>query len=423
MPLVRRGLATAAGLLAGATLARAAVVPVSDVAGLTSAIQNAAAGDEIVLAPGTYDVPTNLTGAAAGTALAPIRVRAGTAHTALLRFGGSGGVVEGFRISGPHWRLEDLDIEGVCPVDGDCEHAIHVFGDAEFLVVRNNRIRNFNAQIKSNGIPGPGGPYVFPDDARIERNVLYDTHVRNTDHPVTKLDVVGGRRWIVRANTIYDYVKGGGDGVSYAAFLKGNSRDGLFERNLVICRQALAGGVGIGLSLGGGGTVPAFCEGGDCTYEHQNGTLRNNLILACNDVGIYLNRASNTRVEHNTLYDTTGIDVRFPTASADARNNLTNGLIRTRDGASLSQSGNLASVPLASFDAWFEEPAAADFRLLDGSQIVDLGAAAAVTTDDFCANDRDDGMPDIGALEFDADFGCLTNVGGGTDLIFADGFD
>jgi len=80
-------------------------------------------------------------------------------------------------------------------------------------------------------------------------------------------------------------------------------------------------------------------------------------------------------------------------------------------------------VPLASFEAWFEQPAAADFRLVDGSQIVDLGATAAATTDDYCGNDRDDGMLDIGALEYDAGFACMTHLGGGTDVIFADGFD
>ena len=418
------GIALALATLLPASLVQADVVPVSDAAGLVTAIQNAAPGNDIVLAPGTYSVPGNLNASAAGTANAPIRVRASSPHAALIRFGGAGGLIEGFRISAPYWRIEDLEIEGVCADDSLCEHAIHVFGDAEFLVVRNNRIRDFNAQIKSNGIPGPGGAYVFPDDALIEGNTIYDTRVRTTANPVTKLDVVGGRRWIVRANTIYDYVKGQGDMISYAAFLKGNSRNGLFERNLVLCRRALSGGTGLGLSLGGGGTAAAFCEDGDCTTEHQNGILRNNLVLACEDVGIYLNRAAGTLVEHNTLYATTGIDVRFATSSADLRNNLTNGQIRARDGGIVVQSGNLTLVPLATFATWFVQPALADFRLLDGSQLVDLGVPANATTNDYCGNDRDDGMPDVGALEYDADFACTTTVGGGSppDLIFADGF-
>ncbi len=402
----------------------ASVVPVSDVAGLVAAIQNAAPGNDIVLAPGIYAVPGNLNASTAGTTNAPIRVRAASPHTALIRFGGAGGLIEGFRVSAPFWRIEDLEIEGICAVDSLCEHAIHVFGDAEFLVVRNNRIRDFNAQLKSNGIPGPGGPYVFPDDALIEGNTIYDTRIRNTANPVTKLDVVGGRRWVVRANTIYDYVKGQGDGISYAAFLKGNSRNGLFERNLVFCRRALSGGTGLGLSLGGGGTGTAFCEDGDCTTEHQNGVLRNNIVVGCNDVGIYLNRAAGTLVEHNTLYDTTGIDVRFATSSADLRNNLMNGQIRSRDGGVVAQSGNLTLVPLATLASWFVQPALADFRLLDGSLLVDLGVAANAATDDYCGNDRDDGLPDIGALEYDAEFACTTTVGGGLppDLIFGDGF-
>jgi high frequency lysogenization protein len=47
----------------------------------------------------------------------------------------------------------------------------------------------------------------------------------------------GGRRWQLRGNFIHDHAKGEGNGVSYAAFLKGNSRDGLIERNLVICES------------------------------------------------------------------------------------------------------------------------------------------------------------------------------------------
>ena len=162
-----------------------------------------------------------------------------------------------------------------------------MFGDAEFLVVRNNRIRNFNAQIKSNGIPGPGGPYVFPDDARIERNVLYDTHVRNTAQPVTKLDVVGGRRWIVRANTIYDYVKGGGDQVSYAAFLKGNSGTACSSANGLLRRRS----PGHRPRLPGGGG-PASVRRRRRLHLRAPERHPAKPILNCNDDGIYLNRES-----------------------------------------------------------------------------------------------------------------------------------
>lgn len=386
----------------GEAAARGDMVPVADAAALRAAIEGAASGDEIVLADGTYDVVGNLSCTAAGSAAAPIGVRAAVPGSARIRFD----AIEGFRVLAPHWRFEGLVIEGACALDDACEHAFHLAGDADSTVIRGNVIRDFNAQIKSNGSGG-----AFPDDVLVEGNELYDTDARDTANPVTKIDVVGGRRWVVRGNTIHDYQKGQGDGVSYAAFLKGNSRDGLFERNLVVCEGDTSGGTRIGLSLGGGGTGAAFCEEQDCTTEHQNGTLRNNVIIRCPDVGIYLNRAAGTSVEHNTLYDTSGIDVRFATSSAVLRNNLLSGRIRDRDGGTSTSDGDLARVSLASFAAWFLDPGRADFTLVDGSFVVDQGVASSSQTD-FCATPRADGAPDVGAVEYGLGH-CDTTVGGG----------
>ena len=406
-----------AGLLA-VRFAHATVVPVSDASSLRTAIDNAAPGTEIVLAAGTYDVVGNLLCDTPGTAAQPIVVRAATPHTALIRFD----ALEGFKVSEAYWRFEGLDIEGACADDSNCEHAFHLFGAAEFTVIRDNRVRDFNAQIKSGGVL-VGGVMQFPDDVLIERNELYDTRPRNTSNPVTKIDVVGGRRWIVRANTIHDYEKALGDTISYAAFLKGNSRDGLFERNLVRCARDFSGGVRLGLSFGGGGTGTQFCEDATCPPEHQNGIMRNNIVVSCSDVGIYLNSALNSRIQHNTLYATSGIDVRFAASTADLRNNVLSGSIRNRDGGTSTQSGNLAQVSNASFAAWYAAPAAADFRLLDGSAIVNQGVAAPLVTDDFCGAARGDGQPDIGAVEYVTPSACETTVGGGTTAIFSDGFE
>ena len=398
-------------------------VPVATPSALVAAVNDALPGDRILIEPGTYLVTQNLVCDTVASAALPIEVRARTARTVLVRFANAGGVTEGFRPLAPYWRFEGLDIEGACTVDSDCEHAFHLAGDADFTVIRDNRIRDFNAQIKSNTAAPDSGQ--FPDDVLIERNELYDTRARNTSNPVTKMDVVGGRRWIVRGNDIHDFQKGGGDTISYGAFLKGNARDGLMERNLVRCARDFTGGVRIGLSLGGGGTSPGtICEGGTCDPEHQGGVLRNNLVLACSDVGVYLNRAANTRIEHNTLYDTSGIDVRFTSSSADVRNNLLSGAIRNRDGGTSTQAGNLASVPLATFATWFRAPAAADFALLDGSTIVDQGAAAPLVPDDYCGNLRDDGARDTGALEYDLQPTCDTRFAGGFAApLFADGFE
>lgn len=412
-------------VLAGTPAGVAAVeVPVDDVDGLRAAIQAATPGDEIVLAAGTYDITGNLVAATAGLPTAPVVVRAAQPRGALLRFSAPGSVVEGFRLLAPWWRIEGLDIEGACAVDDECEHAFHLAGDADHVVIRDNHVRDFNAQLKSNGSPD-GPTYAFPDDVRVEHNVFNDTRARNTANPVTKIDVVGGRRWIVRGNLIHDFGKGGGDTISYAAFLKGNSRDGLFEQNLVRCAWKTSGGIRLGISLGGGGTSPdAICEDATCTPEHQDGILRNNIVMDCSDVGIYLNEASNTRVQHNTLYDTSGIDVRFAASSADLRNNMLSGAIRNRDGGSSTSAGDLTGITPTEFAQWFVDPASADFHLLDGTAFVDQGVSAPLVVDDFCGRARNDGEPDIGALEYSPDAACATDVGGGMqDMLFADGFD
>jgi len=416
MALGGRAVALAFGLAALGGAAWGGVVPVATAGQLIAAIDAAQAGDEITLAPGTYTVSQNLNCDVAGTPDLPIKVRASVLGSALIRFD----AVEGFKVSAPHWVFENLDIVGVCAVDSDCEHAFHLFGDADFTRIRGCRVRDFNAQIKSNQLDG-----LFPDDVVVERCELGDTHARATSNPVTKIDVVGGRRWRVRANLIHDGEKGGGDTISYSAFLKGNSRDGLFERNLVVCERDSTGGIRLGLSFGGGGSgPPSICEEGTCTPEHQHGVMRNNLIVHCpEDVGIYLNEGFDTLVEHNTLITNTGIDVRFAASTATVRNNLVSGAIRERDGGSATPIANLANLSLATYEAWFVDPAGLDLTLLDGSTFVDQGVASTPGARDFCGRRRDGATPDLGAIEYVVAAPCDTSLpGGGVDL-FEDDFE
>ncbi len=393
-------------LLTSSALARD--VPVADATELRAAIEGARAGDVISLADGTYDVTGNLVCRAAGTDEAPIVVRGVRPLGARIRFD----AVEGFLVRGPHWRFEDLDIEGVCAAHPDCEHAFHVVGEADFTVIRRNRAQGFNAHIKANG---EGTPRVFPDDVLVEENEFFNPTPRMTSNPVTPIDVVGGRRWVVRANFIHDHHKALGDNISYAMFLKGNSRDGLIERNLVVCELLHTGGTRIGLSFGGGGTGPdSVCEGSVCTPEHQNGVMRNNIVVSCPaSLGVYVNACAGCSVVHNTLYRVTGIDVRFAASDVEVAGNVVSGRIRTRDGATMTLVDNLEMVDEAQWSAWFRDPAGVDFTLLDGSAIVDRGTARADVPDDYCGNARDDGQPDLGAVEHDEDGPCDTSRPGG----------
>src|SRR5688572_18821179 len=109
-------------LLVSAVAAAARVVPVAGAGQLTAALGAAQKGDEIVLADGTYAL-TGASCSAAGTTAEPIVVRAANPLGAIIQFDG----VEGWKVSGPSWHFEALDIRGVCASDDTCEHAFHVF--------------------------------------------------------------------------------------------------------------------------------------------------------------------------------------------------------------------------------------------------------------------------------------------------------
>ena len=60
----------------------------------------------------------------------------------------------------------------------------------------------------------------------MERNEFYNTAGRDTNNPVTPINIDGGRKWVVRDNYIHDHWKAQGNQISYAAFFKSN---GLFD--------------------------------------------------------------------------------------------------------------------------------------------------------------------------------------------------
>jgi MYXO-CTERM domain-containing protein len=395
------GILAAALIVSHAAAASARQVMVATPTDLAAALAAAQPGDEIILADGQY----NFGGAdctANGTADAPIAVHAQHPLFAVLL----STALEGFKVSGANWQFSGLDVRGVCPNDADCEHAFHVFGGADGFVLRASRVSDFNAQLKVNAAPvTTGGPYVIPNRGVVEGNEIFDTHARNTTTPVTKLDIDTGDGWIVRANYVHDFGKTNTDAV-YAAFMKSGSSNGLFERNLVICdKDQMFMNTQVGLSFGGGGTAPQFCAPAfdantPCSVEHSNGTMRNNIVVNCTDVGIYLNQAQNSHLLHNTLIVTAGIDFRFANSSGEARGNLMSSMIHLRDGATDSESDNIINVPMSQFFAWFVDPLNGDLRKLGNqSAFQQLAPPLATVPDDYCARTRTDPKYDVGALE------------------------
>lgn len=380
-------------------VAHAEAIRVDNSADLARAIAEAQPGDELVLADGTYRL-SGSNCAAVGTAGAPIVVRAETPLGAVIEFDGA----EGFRVSGAHWHFEGLDIVGVCADPAACEHAFHVTGAADGFVLRKSRVRDFNAQLKVNAAQ-VDRVWTQPNDGIVEGSEFFDAAPRPTSNPVTKLNIDTGRGWIVRDNYLHDFGKAGGDGVSYGAFMKSGGEGGLFERNLVVCTTGDdASDTRIGLSFGGGGTgaaycAPAFDPNVPCEVEHRGGTMRNNIVAGCSDVGIYLNRAADTELLFNTLIGTSGIDFRFGTTSGVAHGNLLSGRIRDRDGATHTEESNLASVTFEDFASWYEDPTRGDLRLQgDVSPLIGKATPHADMADDYCIRERP-AEPTYGALE------------------------
>ena len=318
---------------AGAGSGRLVVVTSS--AEALSAIGSASPGDVITFLPGHYRFDGQRINAnRAGTAGESITVRAQQPGSVTLELA----MVEGFVVSAPYWRFENLSITGACGRHSDCEHAFHVVGGGSHFTAINNTITDFNAHFKINGLEG-----AFPDDGMIVSNTLTNSSVRDTANPVTPIDLVAASNWVIRRNMITDFQKGDGNRISYGAFVKGGGSNNLMENNLILCEYLLhgTGTQQIGLSLGGGGTGKAVCRDQRCITEQDGSIIRANLIGSCSDDGIYINRSATSKVIHNTLIDTGGISVRFPESTAEVIGNLVDGNIRSRDQAILRQSDNM----------------------------------------------------------------------------------
>ncbi len=371
-------------------------IVVSGPADLTLALASAQPGDAITLAPGDYSFGgTGIKLGGAGRASAPIIVRAARLGDARLHLS----TLEGFSVNRPYWVFENLEIDGVCPDDKDCEHAFHVTGGAKAVMIRNNRLRNFNAAIKINRDDSD-----VPDDILIERNLIFNTAPRETVHPVTPVDAVAADRVHLVANVIADFAKNGGDRTSYGAFAKGGGTGALFERNLVMCEWRHRGGNRVGLSLGGGGTDPGLCRDRQCAFEQRGGVVRANIVANCGDAGVYLRHAPDSRIENNLLYATRGIEGRFADSKARVVNNIIDGRIIGWAGATFEEAANLSSRWRAAIlgrvsESVLADPRHGDMSFRTAGDIERRGVSVEGRPRDFCGTRYSAGAPPIGPVD------------------------
>lgn len=337
---------------------------VQDASELITAIKTAEPGDMITLAPEVYKIKAyNIKIAWPGTSRMPIIIRAERLGQAVIELNS----LDGFQVSAHFWIFENLILNGTNPSHDHGEHAFHIVGKAKGFVLRNCRVNEFNSMIKANGNRDKTGQHNFPDDTLIENNSFFNATIRKTSNPVVFIDVVGPDNWIVRGNFIADFSKEEGDTISFGAFVKGNASGTIFENNLVIGEYRNTRGVRVDLSLGGEGKGRQYFRDEKTDIEDISEIIRNNVIMLCKDVGIYLNKAADTYIFHNLLYNTLGIDVRFPQSYALIENNILSGRISDRDGGTSDRSTNLMMknrlFQTADSARWFLDPDRADFTL------------------------------------------------------------
>jgi hypothetical protein len=184
-----------------------------------------------------------------------------------------------------------------------------------------------------------------------------------------------------------------------------NSLDTVVQRNVIIDSWR---GIALGLSVpntrsrGGSGVI----------YDHQNGLVEDNVILALNepaDAAIENNHAANSRVFHNTVFYNPkikhavnwSIEYRFPATTAEIKNNLTNLPIIKRHPLP-KQEAIMAGNVTNALETWFRDVMAGDMRLNANAPVIDRGVLLSDLQTEPEERRRFLGKaPDIGAYEYD----------------------
>jgi hypothetical protein len=203
------------------------------------------------------------------------------------------------------------------------------------------------------------------------------------------LYIRSGSDWSVRDNLFRRIICQDQSQLAAPAVLVWQSSSGtVVERNAF-----LDGARGVSLGLMGG--------------DHTGGIVRNNFVRSkpgdLSEVGIFVASAG-ARVLHNTVLlrgnYPYAIEARWAlTTGVEVRNNLLDGTVFLRDGASATQSGNVTSAQ----PEWFVDEASGDLHLdASATAAIDQVTRLADAVDDFDASDRPSGSgeADIGGDEW-----------------------
>jgi hypothetical protein len=375
------------------TSAQSAVVDVSTVAELQHAVANLASGVTIRIAAGRYALTQEL------------RIRDGVRNVAIV--GATGAredvVIVGTGMSTPGVNIA-LKVENAQDVRiadlsiGEAYwHPIQLQGESGADRIHISNVRLFDAGqqfLKSSVNPqAPNGV----DDVIVEHSLIEYTVIGPTHGYTEGIDVHHGANWIIRHNLFRNiHVPAGAPDTRRPAILMwSGSRNTTVHGNVFInCERAIIFGLG---------PKPPY------EHSHSGGMIYNNFIYRSQplhaDAGISIWDSPGTRVYHNTVIQNgtypAAIEYRFAsTTGVEIVNNLTDGSILQRDGASGLVTSNYTQAPLS----YFANASAADLHLVpSASAAIDRAAAIPGLTTDWDGDSRPSGAAaDIGADEWTA---------------------
>jgi PKD repeat protein len=367
-----------------------AIIDVSTVAQLQSAVANLTSGTTIRIAPGRYALTQELW------------VRNGVTNVALVGATGDRDDVvivgTGMNTPGVNIALKISNAQDVRIADlsiGEAYwHPIQLQGEAGADRIHVSNVRLFDAGqqfLKSTvDSQAPNGV----DEVIVEYSLVEYTVIGPAHGYTEGIDVHHGANWVIRHNVFRNiHVPATApDKYRPAVLMWSGSRDTIVHSNTFInCERAIIFGLG---------PKPPF------PYSHSGGLIYNNVIYRDQpvnaDAGISIWDSPGTRVYHNTVIQNgtypNAIEYRFAsTTNVEIINNLTDGAIARRDDAQAVVSNNFT----AATHAMFVNAPLADLHLMaTATAALDKGMAIPAVTTDWDGEPRPAGAaPDLGADE------------------------
>jgi len=371
------------------------VINVSTLAQLQNAVTSIASNTTIVIAPGTYSLtaPLYINGSFTNVG---IRGASGNRDDVVLIGKGmsapnDGGVPFGIWVGGNvrGVTIANLTIRDVY------NHPIILNAGTQSPLIHNVRLVNAGQQFVKSNPDGAGGGV---DDGIVEYSIIeYDTTSR--DDYTNGVDVHTGDNWIVRHNLFRNIRAPQGQLAGPAILMWNGSTNSIIDGNTFVdCQREI--------SMGLIERTP---------NDHTGGTVRNNFIYrnVPGDVAIYIADSPDTQVLHNTILIShtysNPIEYRFAnTTGVQILNNVLDGVIAARDGATATVAGNYANAT----GALFVNAAAGDLHLLPTATAV-LNKVTTVPVNaatDWDGDTRPSGAADIGADEYQSGSSAFPDV-------------